>query len=259
MLSKSTQLGELGIDAIAIKPSKVDISTVEQVSTPYLVIDFEGVDHLPRTSTVEALAEDSEVVMTAPIRADGFDPLGDDTLLRSYGDLVTFAFVAGHPAYLNRSEVPRAVAPRLTGALDRFGDALVGTEGIERLALTTGAPQYELLSRSTAAEVRGLRRMGFDGEVFVYAPLAVSEDEDLLLDTLGSYVSRRSVVANRLSDGVPTDRHASGSTREILLDAITEYTIAGSDHEVRKRVDALKRAGIDAVVAHPALGLDRVD
>lgn len=259
MLTRSASLGEIDVDAIAVKPAEVDLDIITDWSPMMLVIDFEGMEHLPTLSSIRAIAAVHETVLTAPVRADGFDPCGDDHLLSELQDHVSFAFVAGHPGYLRPHEQARAIAPRLRVALDRFGDGMVGTEGIERIALATGATQYELLSPRTHRTIRSLRHAGFAGDIAVYAPTVRSDDEDILLDTLGAYVARRGAVANGLSPAAKTDRTASGETRVRLLDAIGEYALIGTNETINDDIRRLKSVGVDTVVCYPAAGLSSLD
>jgi alkanesulfonate monooxygenase SsuD/methylene tetrahydromethanopterin reductase-like flavin-dependent oxidoreductase (luciferase family) len=164
--------------------------------------------------------------------------------------------VAGHGAYLSDDEADRAVAPRLRAARDRAPDAWVGTEGIERLALAAGGTQYELLSRSTVRDVRALRAAGFDGEVALYAPTVLTDDEDEIIDAVGAYAARRRPVARALPDDAPTDASATGRAREVLSAAVRDYALVGSPDDVRDRVCELENAGVDVVVGYPARGVD---
>ncbi len=254
-------LGGTGIDALALKPAETDIAAsagaLRASAATTVVVDYEGRDHLPGTDAIATLADAAEVVATTPVRADGFDPLGDDRLLREWlPDGVSRALVAGHPAYLSETERERAVAPRLGAALETAPDAWVGTEGVERVAMATGSPQYELLSRDTEGAVRALRAAGFDGAVYLYAPVAVAAAEDTLLDAVGDYAARRRPVREALPEGAATDGRASGRAREVLSAAVRDYALVGTASEVRERVCALRSAGVTRVVGYPARGLD---
>jgi hypothetical protein len=165
-------------------------------------------------------------------------------------------FVAGHDAYLSEEEVKRAVAPRLGAAVAGADDAWVGTEGVERAALATGATQFELLSRTTETDVRALRAAGFDGGVAVYAPTVLTGDEAEILDAVGAYAARRGPVRRALPDGAATDGGAAGRARDVLSQAVRDYALVGDAETVRERVRALRDAGADRVVAYPAAGLD---
>jgi hypothetical protein len=260
----SHSLTETRLDALALKPTEHDLATAATLDVDVLALDYEGPDHLPGPETLDALAAGRTLYLTAPVRADGFDPLGDDAALRAVPEGVGLTFVAGNGAYLDAEERGRAIAPRLRAALDwdaeRGSDATpwVGTESIERLALSAGgeAVQYDLLDRSTLGEVRAMRRMGFDGRIAVYAPTVLADDEDALLDAVGGYVARRGPVRSALPDGAPTDAGATGRAREVLLAASRDFALAGSPTSVAEQVEALHEAGVDTVVGYPARGLD---
>lgn len=247
---------ETGLDAAALKPAEVEVARAADLAFERLVIDWEGDEHLPDRETLADLSAGADVRVTAPVRADGFDPLGDDSLLATLPDGVGHVFVAGHPAYLTERERGRAVSPRLGAAADAHPDAWVGTESVERAALATGNAQFELLSRGTERDIRGLRAAGFDGEVAIYAPTGLTDDEDALLDAFGDYVARRSAVERALPDDAATDETATGRAREVLLAAIDDYALAGAPSAVRAQVEDLKAAGADYVVGYPARGLD---
>ncbi|WP_435118745.1 DUF7388 family protein [Halolamina sp. C58] len=248
----------VGIDAVALKPTEVDLARATDLAASTLVVDYEGREAFPDTDTLRALAETADVRVTTPVRADGLDPLGDDSLSDSIPEGVGRVLVAGNGAYLTEAEGQRAVAPRLGEATDRFSDAWVGTEGVERVALATGATQFELLSRSTERDVRALRAAGFDGELAVYAPTVLSDDEDAILDAVGAYVSRRAPVRRALPDEYETDAAATGRAREVLLAASKDFAIVGDEETVRGRVEGLHGAGVDTVVGYPARGLDEL-
>jgi hypothetical protein len=246
-------LASTGIDAVALKPAEHDLSLARGLPTDTVVVDYEGREHLPDADRLGRLAADREVVVTTPVRADGFDPLGDDSLVREYlPDGVRRALVAGHPAYLDGDERRRSVADRLGAAVRGAPGAWVGTEGIERVALATGHTQYELLSRSTDRALAGLRAAGFDGGVAVYAPTVPTDDEDAILDAVGDYVARRSAVADALPEGAPTDATASGRAREVLSAAARDFALVGSPAGIRERVARLREAGATTVVGYPA-------
>ncbi|MFP4591217.1 MAG: luciferase [Halobacteriales archaeon] len=254
MTRATTALAAAGFDALAVKPATDDLQSVARRFAGTVVLDFEGRAHLPSPEVVADVARDRPVVVTAPVRADGFDPLGDDELLERYGEVADLAVVAGNGAYLQAHECRRGIATRLSAALDRHSDAWVGTEGIERVALATGATQYELLGRTTAREVRAMRTVGFEGDVVVYAPTVVSDDADVALDALGEYVARRRPVAERLPDGAATDATAVGHARAVLLEAVADYGIVGSAERVATRLEELRDAGVTAIVGLPATG-----
>lgn len=248
---------ETGIDAAAIKPAECDVSAAAALPFETVTIDFEGRAHLPDPDVLADLADAvSELRVTVPVRADGFDPLGDGSALEGIPEEAETVLVAGNPAYLSTEERRRAVAPRLGAALGRTRDPWVGTEGIERIALATGATQFSLLSRTTEREFRALRTAGFDGQLAVYAPTVLSDDPDVVLDAVGDYVARRAPVRAALPDRARTDAAAGGRARDVLLEASTDYALVGSVREVSARVDALREAGADHVVGYPARGLD---
>jgi hypothetical protein len=249
-------LPEVGIDAVALKPAEVDLSRARGLAVDTLTVDYEGREHVPDPATLSALSGESGVRITAPVRADGYDPRGEDDLLRAVPEGVGIVAVAGHPAYLGDREKRRAVAPRLRAVAHAATDPWVGTEGVERLALAVGGTQYELLSATTERDVRALRAAGFDGGVAVYAPVVLSGEEDAILDAVGAYAARRPAVGDRLPDGAPEDSAATGEGRETLLAGCREYALVGSAATVRERVQTLREVGVDHVVGYPARGLD---
>ncbi|WP_123623123.1 LLM class flavin-dependent oxidoreductase [Halorubrum sp. CSM-61] len=262
MLTGREAVARTGIDAAALKPAECDVSRAGELPVDRVTIDYEGREHLPDAETLDRLAAEAELYVTTPVRADGFDPLGDDSLTARIPDAARRVLVAGHGAYLTDEESSRAVAPRLGAARRAAPDAWVGTEGVERVALATGGTQFELLSRSTDRDVRALRAAGFDGEVAVYAPTVLTDDEDAVLDAVGAYVSRRRPVARALpdgsggeGDGPATDSEASGRAREVLSAAARDFALVGSPETVRERVADLREAGVDHVVGYPARGI----
>ncbi len=250
------RLTNVGIDAVALKPSEVDVERAHNLDVQTVTIDYEGHEHVPTPAVFEDLAERFDVRATVPVRADGFDPLGDDSVRASLPDSVGEVLVAGHPAYLERAERKRAIAPRLGAATEDADDPWVGTEGIERMALATGRTQYELLSRNTIRDVRALREAGFDGEIAVYAPTVLTDDEDVVLDSVGEYTARRGPVRASLPDDCPHDSTIDGGARETLLEACCDYALVGVRDTVTHQVDILREAGVDHIVSYPARGLD---
>ncbi|WP_248909281.1 LLM class flavin-dependent oxidoreductase [Halocatena marina] len=273
----------VGFDAIALKPTECDVSRAAGFEIDTITIDYEGREHLPSRDTLDTLTEHATVYLTTPVRANGFDPLGDSALADWMPDEIGRVFVAGNAAYLSDEERSRAVAPRLEAALassrSTAGPApcpWVGTEGIERLALAAGGVQYDLLSRHTLSEVRALRSVGYDGEIAVYAPTVLSDDDDVILDAVGGYVARRKIVRRAIakassdtttdaatestsksgSTTAPvTDRRATGQARDILLTAAQDFALVGNRETVRERIRTLHDAGVDTVVSYPATGL----
>lgn len=258
MRTEKPDLLGVDVDGIVLKPAEVDIERGATLPTD-LVIDFEGTAHLPDPETLSKLAGDRTVRVTTPVRADGFDPLGDDSAYDRLPNRVKVVLVAGNPAYLTPAERDRGIAPRLRAAADRFSTAWVGTEGIERLALAIGGTQFQLLGPDTEREFRALRAAGYEGGLAVYAPVVVATDEDAVLDAIGPYVARRQPVRTALPAGAQPDGGASGRTRAVLLDAIGDYALVGTRQSVRDRVRRLRAAGADHVVCYPAQGLSAVE
>lgn len=250
MLNTQSRVHRAGLDAVALKPREVDLTSVEELPVARATVDYEGASALPSAATLERLADLVDLRVTVPVRADGFDPLGDDRRWLELPETADVALVAGNPAYLYREERARAIAPRLAAALERAPNAWIGTEGIERIAMATGAAQFELLGPDTERRVRDLRAVGFDGDVAVYAPTVLTDEADAVLDALGDYVARRRPVAASLPAGTSTDGTATGRAREVLLDAATDYGIAGDLAAVRERVAGLRDAGVDHVVGY---------
>ncbi len=250
-------LATTDLDGLALKPAECDPGRVADLDVGTVTVDFEGRDHQPDRGTLLALADRiPSVRVTVPVRADGYDPLGEDARWRALPDAVGAVLVAGHPAYLDAAERDRAVAPRLGAARERAPDAWVGTEGIERVALAAGGTQFELLSPETEAVARALDAAGHDGDLAVYAPVVLADDEDAALDAVGRYAARREPVRAALPADAATDSGAGGRAREVLSAAVAEYALVGTGAEVRRRVASLRDAGVDVVVGYPARGLD---
>lgn len=247
-----------GLDALAVKPTEHDLSLVPDLPVDTLALDYEGRAHLPDSDRLAELARTAELRVTTPVRADGFDPLGDDSLLATLPDVCRRVLVAGHPAYLDDAERERDVAPRIGAAVERSSDPWIGTERMERLALAAGGTQYELLDRTTERTLSTLRTAGFDEQIAVYAPTVLADDEDEILDAVGDYAARREPVRAALPDGAATDASATGRAREVLGTAVRDYALVGSVETVRERVTALREAGATTVVGYPARGLDAV-
>ncbi|UWG49496.1 Uncharacterized protein AArcCO_0166 [Halalkaliarchaeum sp. AArc-CO] len=245
-----------GLDAVALKPTECDVRRALAVPLERVMIDYEGLEEAPDPSTLSALANEKQVRETTPVRADGYDPLGDDSRVAALPSGVGRVIVAGHPAYLSEEEKRRTVAPRFAAAREDAQDAWIGTEGVERLALAAGGTQYELLSRSTERDLRALRAAGFDGEIAVYAPTVLTDNEDEVLDAVGAYAARRKPVSRALPDGASSDSSATGRAREVLSAAVRDYALVGEPETVRERVDALRAAGADVVVGYPARDVD---
>jgi hypothetical protein len=253
-----TPLAETGIDAVALKPTEVDVCRATDLPVDAITIDYEGNEHVPAADLLATLAADLTVRVTTPVRADGFDPLGDDDLDRRLPDTVGRVVIAGNPAYLTDEECKRPIAPRLRAAVDAAADPWVGTESVERIALAVGGTQFELLSRRTERDVRALRAAGFDGRIAVYAPTVLTDDEDAILNALGEFVSRRGPVKRALPAEATTDAAAAGRARNVLLQAADDFALVGPPADISDRVDDLRDAGADLVVAYPARGFDPV-
>jgi hypothetical protein len=257
-MTADSPLAAADLDALALKPAETDLSALPEFDASLLVVDWEGNDHVPDGDVLAGLARERTVRLTVPVRADGYDPLGDDSLLRAIPDTVGRVVVGGHPAYLTDEEASRAVAPRLRAAAETATDPWVGSEGVERVAMAVGGVQYDLLSRTTAREARALRAAGFEGGLAVYAPTVFATDDDKILDAVGEYAARRPPVRRALSEEATTDADASGRDREVLLSACRDYALVGTPAEVGERVRELREAGMDRVVAYPAEGVAAV-
>ncbi len=247
---------QVGLDAIAIKPTEVAPERAAKLPIDSITIDYEGPDAVPTPETLRTLADKIDVRITAAVRADGFDPLGEASLYDRIPEAAGLIFVVGHQNYLSAEEQSRAIAPRLQAGLTRAPSAWVGTEGIERLALATGATQFELLSPTTASDIDALYSAGFSGEIAIYAPTVLLADPDDILDSVGSYVARRSPVRERLPPGATTDSQATDRTRDILLEAAHNYALIGEIPTINRRIQELKAAGAATIVGYPARGLD---
>lgn len=246
----------IGIDGVAVKPSRMDPALVVDAQFDIVTIDFEGREHVPPREALSGLDTAGSVLVTVPLRADGFDPLGDRGVLDRIPAGLGLVFVAGHPDYLAAHERARAIEPRLTKAVADHPDAWIGTEGIEELALATGRTQFDLLSPGTERRVRRLRETGFTGTIAVYAPTVLTADTDEILDAVGSYVARRGPIRNALTRHAEPNRHADGQDRSTLLRGAREFTLTGDTREVAGRVRRLRAAGVDVVISYPARGYD---
>ncbi|SIQ89670.1 hypothetical protein SAMN05421858_0730 [Haladaptatus litoreus] len=256
MLTSSHAVTRTGLDAVALKPTECDVRRALELPFDTVTIDYEGCEQLPDRETLAELAAKKNLRMTIPVRADGFDPLGDDSLFGQIPESAGQVLVAGHPAYLSENEKSRAIAPRIGKALDSAPDAWVGTEGVKRIATATGATQFELLSRSTDRELRALRAAGFEEQIAVYAPTVLTDDENVILDAVGEYVARRKPVARALPEDGKTDARADGRAREVLSKASRDFALVGTEEEVGERITELKDAGADLVVGYPARGVE---
>jgi len=251
-----SSLTDVGIDAAAIKPTEVAVERAHELDVETLTVDYEGQAAVPDPDVLRELAGPFDVRVTAPVRADGFDPNGDDHLHATLPESVGEVLVAGHPAYLTNHEQQRAVAPRLSTAAERASHPWVGTDGIERLALAVGYTQYELLAPETASAVRALRVAGTEESIALYAPVVLSTEEDTILDAVGEYAARRQRVRERLPADAPRDSNATGDARSELLRGCRAYALVGDSEDVAEQVAELEAAGVDQIVGYPARGLD---
>lgn len=245
-----SRLNRVGFDGIAIKPKERSLTSIEPSQIDRLVFDFEGMEHLPTPMTIQQLAEETEVILTAPVRHDGFDPLGDDDWFTRFEPFAKFAIVAGNRAYLDTVASKRAIAPRIGAARTRFPDAWIGTEGIERLALATGATQYELLSGGSEQVINGLRAAGFEGTIAIYAPTMITEDRTAALNQLAGYLKRRKPVA-RVIEAQAGNVEETGEVLDRVLD---QYALVGPPATIEQRIVELKTAGADLLIAYPVGG-----
>lgn len=246
------------LDGIAVKPSQMALREAIDLPVDTVVVDFEGTEHVPRTEILDRAATATRLRVTVPVRSDGFDPVGDDTRLRSLPPAVGRVYVAGHPSYLSAAERSRTVGTRLVAAADRTPTAWVGTESVERMALATGLTQFELLGPTTERTILGLRAADVTMTVAVYAPVVASTDEDTILDAVGDYVARRPSVATRLPEAAGTDSGVTGPTRRTLLDGARRVALVGDSATIRHRIDRLRAVGVDHVIGYPATGLERL-
>lgn len=255
MSTTTARLAATGIDGVALKPTETDVRRAGELPFELVCLDYEGQASLPARETLAALATDHTLRVTTPVRADGFDPLGDDSLADRVPAAARRVLVAGHPAYLSEAEQERAVAPRLGAAVEATRDPWVGTESVERVALAAGGTQYELLSRRSQRDLQALRAAGFDGEIAVYAPVVPTDDEDRILDAVGAYAARRGPVRRALPEGAATDATATGRAREVLSQAVRDYALVGTPETIAQQVATLREAGTDLIVGYPATGV----
>jgi hypothetical protein len=256
LFNSRSRMAELGFDAVALKPTEIELPALSSVPLDRIILDYEGPDAFPNADTLDRLAALADLRVTVPVRADGFDPLGDDCHWTRIPSTASVALVAGNPAYLSTEECRRPIAPRLAAALERVPEAWVGTESIEPIAVATGATQFELLARETEQRVRSLKAAGLDADIALYAPAVLDDDTDALLDTLGQYVARRQSIAEALPADATPDASARGPARQHLLSACEDYAIVGDAETVRQRINDLRSAGLDHIVGYPARGLE---
>lgn len=249
----------MGLDGVALKPTEHDLASVAGESFDRLVIDFEGRSAFPSPRTLARVRDHvPRVRVTVPVRADGFDPLGDQSVVDGIPPGLGRVYVAGNPAYLSAREHRRPIAERLGAAVRDRPQAWVGTESLERVALATGRPQFELLAPDTLGTLRRLRDAGFEGTLAVYAPVVQADDDDVILDALGPYVARRATVVRRLPNGAARDAAATGRARRLLLEGCENYGLVGTSSTVRARADKLREAGATLVIGYPARGLTQL-
>ncbi|MFB6254804.1 MAG: luciferase [Halobacteriaceae archaeon] len=244
----------LELDGIAIKPSETDISHLSNSPFDQIIIDYEGMDVLPDRREIEELADEKTVHLTTPVRASSFDPIADRGSRMKVPSTINRIFVAGNPKYLTESEQNKTIQPRIVTATDRHPFAWVGTEGIERIALATGNPQFELLSPTTESNILHLRACGVEVDINVYAPAVIDSSKDRILDTLGEYVARRSEVRKALPANSSLDGSATGKTRRILLQAINNYALVGDVDAINQQITKLYEIGVSNVIIYPAGG-----
>ncbi|MFB6103472.1 MAG: luciferase [Halobacteriaceae archaeon] len=256
MVSVASWVG--AVDGVAVKPASMDLDTVATLSVDRVIVDFEGVASFPEPATLRYLARDRTVRVTVPVRADGFDPCGDNHLARTIPTTVERVLVAGHPAYLDERGRRRAIGPRLVAAADATPEPWVGTAGVERLALAVGGTQFELLGPTTEPTVLALRGAGVTTDIAVYAPVVPATDDDTILDAIGAYVARRPTVRDRIPADAPTDADAMSRVRTALLDAAEDVALVGDTATIVHRIEALHAVGVDSVIAYPAIGLDSI-
>jgi len=141
-----------GLDGVVYKPTEADPESVAQLPFELVCVDYEGQESFPSAATLSSLAADHKLRVTTPVRADGFDPLGDDGLVDRLPAAAGRVLVAGHGAYLDETEQSRAVAPRLGAgdgagsnrdrgavprAVGRDGECRAGGAGRRRCAVRT--------------------------------------------------------------------------------------------------------------------------
>jgi len=81
--------------------------------------------------------------------------------------------------------------------------------------MAVGGTQYELLGPSAERDVEAPREAGFGGQIAVYAPTVLTDDEDAIPDAVGEYAARRKPVRDALPADAPTGADASGRAREV--------------------------------------------
>ncbi len=246
-------IGEVGFDALAVKPRDTDLSQIPSTPVNNVVIDFEGREHYPSNTTIRSLQETTNLRVTLPIRVDGFDPLGNREYLDSIPPETKVVLVAGNPAYLTENELDRSIAPRIGTAVDKFANAWIGTEGIPLIALATTAPLFFLLSPQSKRTIQQIRSVGYEGTIAVYAPTLITEDTDTLLETLGPYTLRRDPVRHKLESTSLSSLNPED--QEILIRETQKYALTGSVSAINSQISHLKNHGVDKVVSYLPTGL----
>ncbi|MFT4904977.1 MAG: hypothetical protein ACI8UR_001543, partial [Natronomonas sp.] len=94
-----TTLRRVGIDTVALKPAEHDLQAADDLDVESVVVDYEGREQFPDEETHTELADGYDLYVTTPVRADGFDPLGDDSRIDPLPDDATRVLVAGNGAY----------------------------------------------------------------------------------------------------------------------------------------------------------------
>jgi hypothetical protein len=218
----------------SLKPTEVDLRMAATLPAGLDVVVDEGRAARPDPATLRTLVADRDVRLTTPVRADGYDPLGDDSALDTVPNAVGRVVVAGNTDYMADHEAARGFARRLRVARETDPDAWVGTEGVERVALAVGGTQFDLFAPTTAREVRALRDAGFTGAIAIYVPVVFDTSEDAILNAVGAYAARRRPVARAL----PTDASATGRAREVLSAAVPDYAFVGTAVDILLRLQA---------------------
>jgi hypothetical protein len=101
-----------------------------------------------------------------------------------------------------------------------------------------------------------LARTGVDAVARKPTEVDLPRAPRLSVDAVGAYTARRGPVRAALPDGAATDATATGRAREVLTQAVRDYALVGDGETVENRVERLRDAVADTVVAYPARGLD---
>jgi len=189
MLTGREAVARAGIDAVALKPAECDVSRAANSPIDRVTIDYEGREHLPDAETLDRLAAEAELYVTTPVRADGFDPLGDDSLIDKIPDPPPAGCSWRATARTSRrTSRRRAVAPRLGAARAARRPRRVGRHGASSASRwRRGGTQFELLSLSVDRSRRAWApRRRVRRRIAVYAPTVLTDDEDVVLDAVGA-------------------------------------------------------------------------